>query len=454
MRRKRILLLSLKAGSGHIRAAEAVREALEIQKPDCEVQHFEVLEYMSGFFRWSFNTIYSTMIHRTPSLWRMLYERTEHQTSRFTKSLFGAWNRLNARRLLKEIEAFDPDCIVCTHFIPAEILAALRRRNKLRARLCVVMTDFDIHAAWVHRGVDQYCVATTEMEQSIQSLVSSNKHPEQKSAKVRATGIPIFAAFGLEYPQQAQMRKQRSLYFNLDHDTHLRLNPVLPMILLLGGGCGLGSLSQISERILSHLPNTQIVAVAGTNQKTYIELRKLAYYSGGKLIPLGFIKNMHELLAACDLAITKPGGLTSSECLAMGVPMILTDPIPGQEERNSNFLLESGAALRAQHLPSLIHKIGDLLSNRARLSLMSRRGKAEGKPAAALDVARIALGLADDAVLAAIHKTAAHLDSQPPKVLTRGRCEQGGHGLDQRIPAGLTGLDECPDPKKLLECVD
>jgi len=377
-RQKRVLLLSLKAGAGHIRAAEAIREAIDERNENCVVRHIECLEYMTAFFRFSFSGIYSTMLRSAPSLWRMVYERTEREAAdSFGKAAWGALNRLNAVRLMREIRKFDADCIVCTHFIPAGLLAALRRNKKLSAKLHVVITDYDLHAAWIHRGVDHYSVATDEMARLLRA---------SESVSVDATGIPIVSSFRQPFPDKKEMRER------------LKLDPNRPAVLLSGGGCGLGRLDQMAALLAKDFPDAQFLTVAGNNKKLLAALQALAdgnqhssQKSGGKIMPLGFVNNMHEIMAACDVSVTKPGGLTSSECLAMALPMILVDPIPGQEERNACFLLENGAAVLANHPSKIAHKLRNLLDNPETLQAMSRRAKAISKPRAAIDASALAL---------------------------------------------------------------
>lgn len=366
-RTKRVLLLSLKAGAGHIRAAEAVREAIEERGGACEVRHIECLQFMTAFFRAGFNGFYGTMLHYTPSIWRMLYERTERQPiESATKSIWCAINRLNAGRLLREVYSFDADSIVCTHFIPAGLLAEQRRRGELRAKLSVVITDYDLHAAWIHSGVDQYCVATDEMAQTLRAGGA-------QAASVDATGIPIASAFRQPFPDKCAMRER------------LKLGPSRPAVLLSGGGCGLGRLDHMAAMLSREFPDVQFLTVAGNNKTLLAALQALAI--GAKnIFPMGFVPNMHEIMAACDVSVTKPGGLTSSECLAMGLPMILIDPIPGQEDRNARYLVTNGAASLARHPNDVIDKLRDLFQDKSAFLKMSNQAKVLSRSNAALDV--------------------------------------------------------------------
>ena len=376
---RRILLLSLKAGAGHIRAARAIEQALREfgTRGECEVRHIEVLEYTRALYRHGFGFVYGGMINRCPSLWRQIYEQTEAQSAKSSfKSLTGTIARISSGPLVREVESFDPDTIVCTHFMPAYLMAGARNRGSLRSRVCVAMTDFDVHPMWIHPGVDQYFVATPEMAFALKQKAGTGAH-------VACTGIPIFPEFRsrLNEEQKRELRRR------------LKLDPDRATVLVSGGGCGLGSVDETVKTLTAFFPGAQFLAVAGNNAGLFAALNEIAKSANGCVVPYSFVSNMHELMGASDFAIAKPGGLTSSECLAMGLPMILVNPIPGQEERNENFLLESGAAMSARFAPSLIHKTGLLLNERRTRRRMSLAAAAIAKPDAAEQIAETILGI-------------------------------------------------------------
>jgi processive 1,2-diacylglycerol beta-glucosyltransferase len=164
------------------------------------------------------------------------------------------------------------------------------------------------------------------------------------------------------------------------------LDPQRTTILLMGGGAGLGSLDKVAEQLLTIPGEFQLIVLAGRNAEALTSLQQLATRYPGRLFPQGFTNKVERLMACADLVVTKPGGLSTSECLAMGLPMILNAPIPGQEERNADYLLEQGAALKACDAVTLEYRIRLLLGDPARLAKMRENAIALGKPRATAQV--------------------------------------------------------------------
>jgi len=195
---------------------------------------------------------------------------------------------------------------------------------------------------------------------------------------IHVTGIPIMPAFA-----QPLSRDECAREFGID--------PMRPTFLLMGGGAGVGQLDQVAERLMSAARDFQLVVLAGKNVAVLAKLQKLAMQHPGRLFAQGFTHQVERLMACADLVITKPGGLTSSECLAMGVPMIVHSPIPGQEERNADYLLEQGAAMKAVDTLGLEFRIQMLLAEPQHLQLMRDKAAALGRPQAARNVLQIVL---------------------------------------------------------------
>ena len=365
----KVMIISAKVGAGHTRAAQAVEEAFHQHYPDVNVRHIDVLEYTNRAFRKGLSSGYAKLIRGFPSVWRLLYERTEATSGmKGTKRLASLLDKLNTRPLRKEVESFDPDRIVCTHFLPSEVLANRRRKGKLRAPLYVALTDYDIHAVWIADGVDHYFVATPAMAYAL-------KAAQVGEATVSVTGIPIVSAFSAAYPGRADMRRR------------LGLHPERTTILVTTGGFGGVRLDEVVAGLTDGPGNAQFLAVAGRDEELRQALEKLAESKPDTVLAYGFVGNMHELMAASDLAVAKPGGLTSSECLAMGLPMVVVKPIPGQEERNADYLLEAGAAVRAHSIAELKFKVHALLGDPQRLDAMRTAAKGAARPRAAQDIA-------------------------------------------------------------------
>jgi len=198
---------------------------------------------------------------------------------------------------------------------------------------------------------------------------------------IHVTGIPIMPVFG----------DKRS---RVECAAELSLDPQRTTLLMMSGGAGVGGIDKLAERLLKLDRDFQLIALAGKNKKLLAQLALLARRHPKRLFPLGFTRTIERVMTASDLAITKSGGLTTSECLAVGLPMIVVAPIPGQEERNADFLLENGAALKACGPAALAYRVDLLLNDPKRLASLRSGALRMGKPGAARSVLSIVLGSA------------------------------------------------------------
>jgi len=374
----RVLLLSATSGAGHVRAAEALEKAF-LARGDSTVEHIDALGYVSKLFERAYDKAYLAMVRRAPELMGVLYERTDQPWRHFRPRL--ALDRLNTRPMTRLLERVQPDLCVATHFLPAEIIAWLIAKKKLRARHAIVVTDFDVHAMWLCQTVDRYYLA---MEEAAEYLA----HVGVEREKLRITGIPIDPLFALPLPR-TQAREQ------------VGLDPQATAVLISAGGYGIGPVEQLVKSLLELARPWQIVAIAGKAEMMRKRLGAWAQDAGRlpsgapRLSSVGFTTEMDKYMAAADLMVGKAGGLTTSECLARGLPMALIEPIPGQEARNADHLLEAGAAIRCNNLPAAAWKIATLLDDPARLDRMREAARKLGKPAAAAAIAEDALRLLD-----------------------------------------------------------
>jgi processive 1,2-diacylglycerol beta-glucosyltransferase len=364
---QRILVLSVPAGAGHTRAAEAVRCAAAAVCGDADAIHLDAMDFAAPRLRKVYTDAYLWLVQRAPGLWSHVYRFTDRAAPGGRMNRLRRWiERRDCRRLVGQVAALKPDAIVCTHFQPAEILSHEIARGRLDCPVWVQVTDFDLHRMWVHPHIAGYFAANDEVafRMRTQGIAADRIH---------VTGIPVMPAFSLGRGRAECARA-------------LGLDPALPTFLLMGGGAGLGGLSVAARRLLAIPGNFQLIALAGRNAAELAALQALAREYPGRLSPQGFTGEVERLMACADLVITKPGGVTTAECLALGLPMIVNAPIPGQEERNANFLLEYGAALKAFDLPTLEYRIRYLMAHPARLREMGERARALGRPHAAMQV--------------------------------------------------------------------
>jgi processive 1,2-diacylglycerol beta-glucosyltransferase len=364
----RLLLLSVSAGAGHVRAAEALRVAAE--EAGHVARHLDVMDFVSAAFRALYTDFYLKLVEHSPTAWSMLYRIMDRTPpgAPFAR-LRRAIERLNTLRLRKAISAFAPDAVVCTHFLPAELLMRERARGRVTSPVYVQVTDFDLHGMWIVPDMAGYFAASEEVAFRAEARGIAR-------GKTHVTGIPIMPAFASAPSRRACAAE-------------LGIASGRTTILLMGGGAGLGRLDDVAARLIALDVDFQLIALAGRNVEMLKRLEALAKRHPGRLLAQGFTDRVERLMAACDLAITKPGGLTTSECLAMGLPMIVHAPIPGQEERNCDYLLEQGAALKAIDASALEWRVRQLVAHPARLAGMAARARALGHPDAARDVVRI-----------------------------------------------------------------
>jgi processive 1,2-diacylglycerol beta-glucosyltransferase len=264
------------------------------------------------------------------------------------------------------LKRFEPDAVLCTHYLPLDTLAYLRKKGDGPRPFSVsIVTDFEAHALWMEPCVDLYCVAAEETKARLLARGAT-------AADIVATGIPISARFASK-PDPKAVRKV------------MGLRDDLPILLVPSGGFGMGPVAQILSELDRVSMVFQTVVVTGRNEELRRELAAQDRKHPTRV--LGYASNMHELMSISDLIITKPGGLTTSEALAMGKPLFIINPIPGQEAANSDFLLERGAAAKVNRVEDLPYRLENLLGTK-KLTDMARAARALGHPDAAAAVCK------------------------------------------------------------------
>ena len=375
-RKPRVLILSASSGAGHVRAAQALEKAFRTLG-NCEVAHVDALRYVSKLFQRIYDKAYIAMVNRAPDLMGLLYQQTDRPWSHPRERL--AMDRLNTQPMIRMLKKVQPDLCVATHFLPAEILAWLVAKKKISARHVIAVTDYDVHASWLCRTVDRYYVAIEESQEYLARIGVPRE-------KLRVAGIPIDPLF--EKPESASVARQS-----------LGLATSDPILLLSAGGYGVGPLEQLVKDLVGVGRSWQIVAIAGKSEPLKKRLEALAKNAGKtssgrpRVVPVGFTTEMDQYMAAADVLIGKAGGLTTSEALARELPMVLVEPIPGQEERNADHLLEAGVAIRCNNLPAAAWKIAKLVDQPEKLAAMKRAARAMARPDAARVIAQDALEL-------------------------------------------------------------
>ncbi len=385
----RILIATVTAGGGHLAAAAALDEAWRGLRPKDTIERVDLVKFFSPLHRKIHAEGYVKLVERAPELWGMIFAKTDdvkvaRKLNRI-KELFPSRARTRFARYVSE---FKPDVVLCTHYEPVDALGLMRRKVKGsiseptpspskegstagRAPRIVpllggdrgglpfiisVVTDFEAHALWMDANVDLYCVAAEETKARLVARGAANEN-------VVATGIPIAAKFAAKVDALA-VRKT------------LGLRDDLPTLLVLSGGFGMGPVGKILHQLDKVAREFQTVVVCGRNEELRRELAAQDRKHPTRV--LGFAGNMHELMGVADLILTKPGGLTSSEALALGKPLFILDPIPGQEAANSDFLLERGAAAKVNRVEDLPFRIEQLLGSK-KIAEMAKAAKGLGR---------------------------------------------------------------------------
>lgn len=368
MRPGRILILSAASGAGHLRAAQAVEAACRLRHPQAEVLHLDVLTLTSPAFRKLYGDGYLDFVNAAPELLGVLYNRTNRQPRNPAREkLKLALDRLNTRPLVKAVTAFRPDVICHTHFLPAGIVAHQKRKGAVAAPHAVVITDFEVHRWWLCPGVDRYFVAREDNRVHLEAL-------GEPRDRIRITGIPIDPVFA-EQPDVPALRKKHGI------------SAELPLLLVLCGGFGVGPVEELVASLWRSVRKAQLTIITGKNEELRKRLTPLAEQAPLPTKVLGFSREIHEWMAIADLAVGKPGGLTTAETLARGLPLVVANPIPGQETRNATMLYEEGAAISGENPLTVGARVARLLASPPRLAALRRAARGLGRPQAALEIA-------------------------------------------------------------------
>jgi processive 1,2-diacylglycerol beta-glucosyltransferase len=341
-RPRRVLFLSAAVGVGHTAAAEAVRSALIARDPTLETHTVDSYRYAASIFAKIVADGYIGMVKTVPQVYRYIYDRAERATH--VPNMRRFVSRYTAANLRKLVVDLKPDLVVCTHAFPCGVMSEYKRQFDPDLPVVGIVTDFVVHPFWIYPNIDAYSVATPEMALA---LTSRGVAPE----RVLLSGIPVDARFGRARLPVDRLRAE------------LALPRGLPLVLIMGGGVGIGPL----DKMMRALGNVDVplaaAVIVGRNKQLERRVTAAAERTAYPLRVFGFVNNVFDYMHAADVLLTKPGGLTSSEALAAGVPMILVKPLPGQEERNTRYLVARRAAVRARGERQLVAAVRDVLTS-------------------------------------------------------------------------------------------
>ena len=368
MNKRHILLMYISKVSGHRQATMALSKSFKKVMPDAELLSINGFGHNFPILEGVINAAYMGIIRHTPKVWDYLYDHpgVVKRSANLRKHLY----RSSHKKFDKLFKEFPADTVICSQAFPCGMIADYKMATRRKLTIIGVLTDWAPHSYWINEGVDHYVVPS----QDTRDRFVKKGVPEEK---IHVLGIPIRYKFA-EKLDKMTVRKD------------LGLAPHVPVVLIMGGGQGLGSMKDAVKRLLASPRELQLIVVAGANQRLHRWLVKQSPRAHKKMLFYDYANNVDELMEEADIIVTKPGGMTTSECLAKGVPMVILDPLPGQEARNTDFLIEKGIAIHAHDVNDLAGDVELLLRSPERIKAMARAARENGKPNAADDIARLA----------------------------------------------------------------
>jgi len=364
MHKRNILIVTASIGSGHNKAAEAVSNEMKIKYPK---SHIAVVDFMStetGYLNGFLKEIYLKMLDYVPNVYDFLYNFTGGRLQGFSaQSMLALAMKKNMEDLIRQHQA---DLVICTHPFPCAAASYLKKNAQADMVLACVITDFSIHQMWVYKHVDLYFVATDEAKQEL-------IHRGVEAERINVTGIPIDTCFDKSYDKGALLQK-------------FSLNAAMPIALIMGGGLGLGGVKTALMQLEELCQPIQILVVTGANASLWSEIKENRNHSKHKIQVWGYSNNVQELMAVAAFLISKPGALTICEAMAMELPMLLHEPIPGPETENAAYVEQKGAGIWIKDNNNIGAVVKELLSDEKKLAVMRQNAHSCKKPAAAKSI--------------------------------------------------------------------
>ncbi len=366
---KRVLILSASVGSGHVKAADALARAMRARSDVDEVLSDDSLDHTNVLHKQFYSTLYKKLSAMLPEFLGWWYETSDDPWVADKGRLL--IDLPQALPLINLVREFKPDVILCTHFMPAGVISWLIANGKLEARLGVVITDFHFHAFWITRAFNWYFVAQEDDKIHMEAL-------GLPADRIEVTGIPVEPEFGAPVDANAVLERHG-------------LQPGRPTLPVAGGALGMSPATAVVRQLLQLDRDFQAIIVCGKNEEMLNEIVDLLKDRPADFRVFGYTKEMSDFMSVATILLSKPGGMTTAEAVACGLPMMILDPIGGQEERNADVLLEAGAAVKCTEVTLVAHKLRRLLDDPERLRQMSRNARSLGHPNAAAEISRIVL---------------------------------------------------------------
>ena len=318
MRKPRVLLLSEGFGTGHTQAAHALAHGIKKVSPHVHSRVIELGKFLNPTVAPLIFSAYRKTLSVQPKLVSLLY-RTQ-----YNKSLNGltklALHRIFYTQTAQVVSQLKPDIVICTHPFPNAVISRLKRQG-LNIPLYTLITDYDVHGTWINPEVNKYLVSTPQ----VKAMLEIRGVP---TSQIQITGIPVHPDFW-EAGDKVKLREEMGL-------------KNMPTALLMGGGWGLSFDEEHMKALASWADRVQLVFCLGSNQKMIDKMQEIPCFKHPNIRILGYTKEVSKLMDVSDVLITKPGGMTCTEAMAKGLPMLFIPPLPGQEEENCEYFVQAG----------------------------------------------------------------------------------------------------------------
>ena len=372
---KKIIIFYGSYGGGHLSAARNIKEYIEKNYADTEILMLDCIEYISKTINKVTTKAYSGMAKNAKWAWGKIYYNSSKGP------LFSITNnsqKLLALKLNKLLEEFKPDLIISTHPFSSQMCAYLKNKYKISSKIATILTDYAPHVQWLMypEQVNYFFVAHDKMKlELIKHGIDENK--------IFATGIPLSNRFLAHYDKEKILSE-----FNLSTDKKT-------ILFFAGGEYGFGKdkTLNILRTLIKSFPNFQVIAIAGKNKKMQNNFEELVKENNAsnsvKILP--FTNKVPELMSVSDLVITKPGGLTTTESLASGLPIIVINPIPGQETENAEFLEKNNVGIWLKDNDNIEQKLYSIFNNAETLQRMKINARLLAKRNSTADICKILL---------------------------------------------------------------
>ena len=357
--------------SGHHRACLAIERALHLIAKDIETKCINSFQYTNPILEKIINKTYMTVIKNRPEVWEYLYDNPV--VVKKTQKLKESMHKFNSGKMKGLLDTFKPDVVVCTQAFPCGIVADLKRTHNIGVPLVGILTDYAPHSYWIYNKVNAYIVPSQETGRK---LIENGVSEE----KVNVFGIPVDPKF------YASSNKAEIL-------NKYSLNGQKPIILIMGGGQGLGPIKRLVCLLDKSPLDIQLLVATGTNKKLYNFLSRKLKVLRKNIRIFSFCEDINELMEVATLVVTKPGGLTTAEALSKGLPIIIVNPLPGQEAMNTRFLMDKRLAIKANDENEAVVLLEELIRNPQKLANTKKLIQKHVKSNASLRVAKLVLGL-------------------------------------------------------------